>query len=104
MNEVLLIAGMVLVTFIPRYLPILLAGKINIPPLLEEALNFVPIAVLTVIIAQTTLFRDGQLALSVHNAHLIAMLCAFVAALVWKRLFLTVLIGLLGYAMASWLL
>lgn len=100
MKEYLLIGGMVLVTFLPRYLPILLAGKIKVPPLLEEALGFVPIAVLTAIIVQTALYRDGILALSIGNPHIIAVVAAFVTALIWKRLFLTIAIGLVVYALA----
>ena len=98
MNEFWLISGMLLVTFLPRYLPILLAGKVRIPPLLEEALGFVPIAVLTTIIVQTTFYRDGVLSLGIDNTHSVAVVAAFFAAMIWKRLFVTVLVGLVVYA------
>ena len=44
-----LIVGMVICTFLPRYLPLAFAGKVHIPLLLKQALELVPIAVLTAI-------------------------------------------------------
>ena len=97
MNEVLLVALMALVTYLPRYLPFALAGKMRLPPLLEQALDFVPIAVLTAIIAQATLIRGGEPDLGLDNLHALAALAAFVAALMWRRLFVTIAVGLLCF-------
>ena len=97
MNEVLLVALMALVTYLPRYLPFALAGKMRLPPVLEQALDFVPIAVLTAIIAQATLIRGGEPDLSPDNLHALAALAAFVAALLWRRLFVTIAVGLLSF-------
>ena len=98
-SEWILIIGMMLLTFGPRYLPFALAGKIKIPPLLHQALAYVPIAVLTAIIAQATLIRNDEILFSFSNHYLMAASCAFVAALLWKRLFLTVMIGLCVYVL-----
>lgn len=99
MNEWLLIALMALVTYVPRYLPFALAGKMRLPATLEQALDFVPIAVLTAIIAQSALVRDGDVYLSLSNSHASAALAAFVAALLWQRLFVTIAVGLICFAM-----
>jgi branched-subunit amino acid transport protein len=104
MNEWLLIAAMTVLTFTPRYLPFGLAGKVKIPPILERALTFVPIAVLTSIITQSSLIREGELALNLANHHLIAVLAAFVTALISRRLFLIVAAGLVAFLMAKCLL
>ncbi len=61
MNEWLLIAGMAVLTFVPRYLPFALAGRLTIPPLVRSALSYVPIAVLTAIVAQASLMRGSML-------------------------------------------
>jgi branched-subunit amino acid transport protein len=90
----LLIALMTLVTYLPRYLPMGLAGRIHLPPSLERALEFVPVAVLTAIIAQSAFVRDGQYDFSPGNFHAIAALTAFVVALITRRLFVTILAGL----------
>ncbi len=97
MNEWLLIAGMALVTFLPRYVPFGLAGKVTIPPLLARALSFVPIAVLTVIIVQTAFFRQGALSLSFDNHYLLASVIAFLAALLTKQLYWTIFLGLISF-------
>ena len=94
MNEWLLIFLMALVTFLPRYLPFALAGRLKIPDTMEQALGFVPIAVLTAIVAQTALVRDGSIDLSLGNQHAIATLAAFVVAVWTRHLFATIGIGL----------
>ena len=104
MNEWLLIAAMSVLTFTPRYLPFGLAGKVKMPPFLERALSFVPIAVLTSIITQSSLIRDGELALNLGNHHLLAVLAAFVSALISRRLFVIVTVGLAAFILAKWLL
>ena len=76
MNDWLLIALMALVTFVPRYLPFALAGRVKLPAVLERGLDFVPVAVLTAIIAQTTLIRGGEFDLTIGNLHAIAAAAA----------------------------
>ena len=100
MNEWLLIIGMMFVTFMPRYLPLVLAGRFRIHPLLRRALEFVPIAVLTAIISQASLIHDGQLDLAFDNAYIYALVAAILTAWVTKHTFITILIGLLVYSVA----
>ncbi|MFC6668825.1 AzlD domain-containing protein [Marinobacterium aestuariivivens] len=104
MNEWILIAGMALLTFVPRYLPLALAGRVHIPPLIAQALRFVPIAVLSAIIAQTTLIRGGQLDSSLDNPYLIAAIAAAITAFFSRHLFATVAVGLLVYGVARWII
>lgn len=103
MTDWWLIAGMALLTFLPRYLPLRLAGRLQLPRELERALNYVPIAVLTAIVVQTTLVQQGSLHLSLENHRLLAALCAIGAALIWRNLFVTVVIGLISFVLAGWL-
>jgi len=92
-----LIAGMAMLTFLPRYLPLALAGKMHIPPLLAQALEFVPIAVLTAIIVQGSMVRDGEVMLSTENHYLIASVLAAITALWSRHLMLTICVGLLAF-------
>jgi branched-subunit amino acid transport protein len=94
MNEWLLIGLMALVTYLPRYIPFALAGKVGLPPMLERALGFVPIAVLTAIVAQASFIRGGDYDFSLGNYHAVAAAVAFVVALVSRHLFLTIGSGL----------
>jgi branched-subunit amino acid transport protein len=103
MNEWLLIALMALVTYLPRALPLAFAGRVRLPAALERGLEFVPIAVLTAIIAQTALVRDGTLDLSLQNHHAIAASVAFAVALLTRHLFLTIVAGLACFALLGML-
>ena len=104
MSEVMLIIGMMLVTFIPRYLPIALAGRFRIHPVLQKALEFVPIAVLTAIISQASLVHDGEIHIAFDNAYLYGLIAAILVAYWTKHLFKTVLVGLIVYAIAYYLI
>ncbi|MFP8967970.1 AzlD domain-containing protein [Pokkaliibacter sp. CJK22405] len=86
-----------LLTFLPRYLPMLLADRFQLPPLLQRALAYVPIAVLTAIVVQTCLIQ--QHSINTHPAN--PMLWAGVVAglLAWRRvnLLVVVIVGMLAY-------
>ena len=103
MNEWTLIALMALVTYLPRALPLALAGRLRLPKALERGLDFVPIAVLTAIIAQTALVKDGALDLSLHNHHAVAALVAFAVAVLTRHLFFTIVVGLACFALLGML-
>lgn len=100
MSDWILIIGMMILTFGPRYLPMALAGKFRLSPLLQQALNFVPIAVLTAIIAQTSLIHDGKLHMATDNHYLYALIAALLTAWITKHTFLTIIIGLVVYVIA----
>jgi len=103
MSDWLLIAGMTALTFLPRYIPFSLAGKFTIPPLISEALSYVPIAVLTVIIVQSTLIRDGEVVFALQNHHLIAAVVAFFVSLITRHQFLAIGLGLVSFLIMKWL-
>ncbi len=103
-DEWILIWGMMALTFIPRYLPMALASRFHIPPLLGDALEFVPIAVLTAIIAQATLIHDGQMHFSIDNSYIYGAVTAVITAHVSRHLFLTIAAGLTAYAAAFMLI
>ena len=100
MNDWLLIIGMMILTFVPRYLPIALAGRFHIHPLLGRALEFVPIAVLTTIIAQTSLVHGGKIDIALSNPYLYGLIAAIITAMITKHTFKTIIVGLLVYAIA----
>ena len=99
-----LIVGMVICTFLPRYLPLAFAGKVHIPLLLKQALELVPIAVLTAIIVQMSLVRDGSITVGLENHYLIASVVAFAVALWKKHLMLTIVVGLVTFTVCRLLL
>ncbi len=94
MNLWLIILGMGLVTFGIRLVPIVLLGRFEIPLLMQQALRFVPPAVLTAIIVPELLYRNNQLDVSVTNARLLAGLIAIVVAWRTKNALITIGVGM----------
>jgi len=101
MNESLLIVGMACLTFIPRYLPLCLAGRVKLSPVVERALSYVPIAVLAAIISQATFVRQSTVTLTPDNPYAIAAISAFIASLASKNLMLTILIGMTTFFLVN---
>jgi branched-subunit amino acid transport protein len=95
MNEVLLVAGMALVTFLIRYPLLELVGKIELPTRLFKALRYVPPAVLAAIIVPSVIMPKGEIALSPANPFLVAGIVSALVAWRSKNLLLTVVIGMI---------
>ena len=93
-NEILLLGGMTLVTFLVRYPLLAMSDRITLPPKLMQALNYVPPAVLTAIIVPTVLIEDNSLWLAPSNPRLLGALAALGIGLWKKNLLLTILIGM----------
>lgn len=98
MNEWALIIGMMLVTFLPRYVPLALAGRVHLPDWLRQALEFVPIAVLTAIVVQVVWVRPDGLDANWDNPYLWAVVVASIAAWLKRSLLQVIAIGLAVYA------
>lgn len=97
---VLIILGMGVVTYGIRLSLILLWGRVSVPPLVQQALRFVPPAVLSAIIVPELLQPGGTLQLSLGNPRLLAGVLA--AAVAWRTrsVLLTIAVGML----ALWIL
>lgn len=93
-NEVMLLGGMTLVTFLIRYPLLAMSGRITLPPRLMQALNYVPPAVLTAIIIPTVFIENNTLWIAPDNPRLIGSLAALCIGLWKKNLLLTILIGM----------
>lgn len=93
-NEIALLGGMTLVTFLIRYPLLAMSGRITLPPRLIQALNYVPPAVLTAIIVPSVLIDNNSLWLGLDNPRLIGALAAIGIGLWKKNLLLTILIGM----------
>lgn len=94
MNEWLIILGMMLVTFGARYPLLVLVGRMHLPPPLLRALGFVPVAVLTAIVAPAMLLPQRQLDLSLSNAYLYAGLLGILIAWRTRSLLPTIVLGM----------
>jgi branched-subunit amino acid transport protein len=60
LHELAVIVGMTCVTFGVRYVLFALGERVAFPPLVRDALRYVPIAVLTAIVVPMVLLPDGK--------------------------------------------
>ncbi|MFN2340383.1 MAG: AzlD domain-containing protein [Halanaerobium sp.] len=98
---ILMVSGMVIVTFIPRFLPLVLLGNKELPEKVVLWLSFIPAAVLAALLAPSILLKNGSLYLSLENTALIAFFPTLLAAYKTKNIFYTVSGGLIFYLLAS---
>jgi len=96
----LAILGAGAVTFALRLSLIALLGRVEVPPLLERALRYVPAAVLTAVVIPLLVYQDGALEISLGNERLIAGLLAAVIA--WRTRNVLLVLG--GGMAALWTL
>ncbi|MHB8112030.1 MAG: AzlD domain-containing protein [Bellilinea sp.] len=89
-----LIAGGAL-TYLTRLSFIFLFGIIDPPEVLKRALRFVPPAVLSAIVFQELLIRDGAVLLSLGNARLLAGIAAILVGVRSKNSLLVIATGMI---------
>ncbi len=98
MSEMATMAGTILimgmVTYAIRLSMFVLYGRLQLPEWLMRALNYVPAAVLTAIIAPELFLPGGTLDLSLSNLRLIAGLVAILVAWRTRNVLLTVVAGM----------
>lgn len=87
--------GMGLVTFGVRVIPLLAVERMPIPARARDALAYVPIAVLSAIIAQEVLAPGDHVSLSLSNDRLLAATAAILIAWRTKNILATIAGGML---------
>ena len=96
----LIIFGMGIVTYAIRLSLIVLLGRLDVPPLVQRALRFVPPAVLSAIVFPEVLSPGGALDISFGNDRLIAGVLAAGVAWRTRNVFLSIAVGMI----ALWIL
>jgi len=94
LEQVVLIIGMMIVTFGVRYSVLAVSGRISMSKRVEQALRFVPVAVLTALCTPILFKPDGSWLLTLDNSHLIAGIAAIVIAAISRHLLLTIVLGM----------
>lgn len=94
MDEVLMIFGMMLVTFGVRYPVLALVGRMQLPDVVVRGLRYVPPVVLTAISVPAVLMPNGVIAVSPTNAYLAAGIFAVLIAWRTKNLLATIVLGM----------
>jgi branched-subunit amino acid transport protein len=100
LDFVLMVAGMTLVTYLPRLLPALVLQGRRVPPFIAAWLRYIPVAVLAALLLPSLLVSDGRLHLAWDNLYLWAAFPAALVALKTRSMFATVLTGMAVVALA----
>ncbi|MEZ5538080.1 MAG: AzlD domain-containing protein [Thiolinea sp.] len=99
-----IILGMFVVTFGIRFVLYARAHKVSLPDWVENALRFVPVAVLTAIITPMILLQDQQLSFDWRNPWLLGSLAAFAVGLWRQQPLLTIVTGVVVFFAGKFLL
>ncbi len=91
----LIFFGMMVVTYIPRALPLTILSKISLHPFILQILYYIPIAILGALLFPTVLMNDGNIDISLGNYKLIAAVLTTIVAFSFKKLFLTIMSGVI---------
>ncbi len=97
-----IILGMFIVTFGIRFVLFARAHKVKIPPWLERALKYVPVAVLSAIIMPMIIMPDKRLSLSVANPWLVGALVAFLVGIWRQHQLLTIVVGVVAFFLVKY--
>ena len=108
-DQLLLIFGMALVTYVSRASPLLLLSSRQLSPHLMRWLEMVPPAVLAALLAPEILLRTGDggvktLFLSPDNIFLLATIPTVIVGWLTKSFFGTVAVGMGTVALLRWFL
>jgi branched-subunit amino acid transport protein len=99
---VFIILGMAAVTYLPRFLPMYVLTRMEIPKTVITWLSYVPVAVLSALIVPGILTADRQVFLSPGNTYFLASIPAFLVAWRSRSLLLTVIIGMAVVLLLQW--
>ena len=95
----LVMLGMLVVTYLPRLIPLLLFSSRDLPPIVVTWLRYVPAAVLSAMLFPSLVILHDRVDLSFDNLFFWAAFPTLVVAVKTKSLFGAVVIGMLVVAL-----
>ena len=100
-DYLLLCLGMGLVTYVPRWVPLVALSQRSLPRWLEEWLNLIPAAILSALILPALLTSGEPRQLTLWSNDLIVAIPVFLFALRTRSLGGTVIVGMALYWLAG---
>ena len=101
--EIVLLLGMASITFAIRYTLFAVGDRVRFSPLVQQALGYVPVVVLTAIIVPAVVMPDGNsLQLTLDNAYLVGGVVAVLIAAFSRNLLLTIFGSMLVFFLWRW--
>lgn len=95
----IIILGGCIVTLIPRVLPIMLMSKVKINEGIYEFLRYVPISILSALVAADLFTINNTVSLSSKTMQLLAAVPTAIVAIKKNNLLLTVVVGVVSMAL-----
>ena len=97
------ILGMMLVTFIPRLVPVWVLSSKSLPQPVVVWLRYVPVAVLAAMLFPALVVQDNQVDVGLSNLFLLAAFPTLLVALKTRSLFGSVIVGAVVVAVARFM-
>lgn len=92
---ILILLGTMVVTYIPRMLPLVLLSKTTLPLKVEQFLDNIPIAILGSLLLSSLVMNENDINISLNNEFLIVGVLTIVFARYVKRIDFIVVFGIL---------
>lgn len=92
------IAGCMLVTLIPRFVPVMYLKAEKLPPLLRHWLSFVPVSVMAALLAAQIFFYEDRFNAGPSNLYLVTAIPSLLVAWKTKSFFGTIIFAMLFVA------
>ncbi|CZR98693.1 MULTISPECIES: AzlD domain-containing protein [unclassified Clostridioides] len=87
------ILGMAIVTYIPRILPMIILSKNDMPDSIKDIMKFIPIAILSSLIAKDIFFNGDNLYMSLTNPKIISGIIVLLVAYKFKSIAISIAVG-----------
>jgi branched-subunit amino acid transport protein len=101
-NYFWLLVGMGLVTFVPRWAPLLFLSRRRLPFWFTEWLEMIPAAILSALLAPELLTGGTPRSFDVWRPELLAAIPTFAVAIKTRSLSLTVVVGMASYGLIQY--
>lgn len=95
------ILGMGLVTFLPRWLPLIYLTRRSLPSWLVEWLDFIPAAILSAILLPALVIDDASRSVDPGRPEFLVAIPTFLFAIATKSLGGTVIVGMVLFGLAE---
>ncbi|HVN71078.1 MAG TPA: AzlD domain-containing protein [Desulfomonilia bacterium] len=94
---IMCVLGMGLVTYIPRWAPLVWLSNKDIPAIMQEWLRFIPACILSALVAQAIFLDSSTVGFQLVQARFLAAVPTFIFALKTRSLGGTVIAGMILY-------
>lgn len=94
----LILLGMALVTYLPRFLPMAVLSRWHLPGKVRQGLEYIPVAILSAIVFPVLFFNDPG-AFGMQARSMLSALAVFVFAWKVRSIWVSVVLGMAVYWM-----